>query len=217
MNILALEFSSAQRSVAVNSGEGEHSAIHELTDSGGKGTRAFSLIENALSRANLQRREIDTLAVALGPGSYTGIRVAISIAQGWQLATGLKVIGVSTADVLAAQAQDLGLRGDVDIVIDAQRGELYWARYTLKNEPTDVSQPLRLARPDEVKAVISNEQQIIGPEATTWFPGGRQVFPSAAMLASLALARRHSLPAEKLEPVYLRETTFVKAPLARIL
>src|SRR3954468_15216726 len=115
MNILALEFSSAQRSVAVRCGEGDHYTVHEVTDSGGKSTRAFSLIENVLSRAKVRRSEVHCLAVGLGPGSYTGIRVAISIAQGWQLATGIKVVGISTSDILAAQAQNTGLRGDVHI------------------------------------------------------------------------------------------------------
>jgi tRNA threonylcarbamoyl adenosine modification protein YeaZ len=216
MNILALEFSSAQRSVAILSGDGHSSDVHEVTDAGGKGTRAFSLITEALSLAKVQRKEIDCLAVALGPGSYTGIRVAISIAQGWQLATEQRTAGISTVDVLATQAQEKGSRGEIEVIVDAQRGELYWTRYTVEDEWLKIMQPLRLAQPQEVKSAVNNEQQIIGPEAGAWFPGATPMFPSAAVLAKLALAGRSFVPAQMLEPVYLRETTFIKAPRPRI-
>ena len=63
------------------------------------------MIEKVLAAAKIEREEIEVLAVGLGPGSYTGIRVAISIAQGWQLARGVKLLGIGSAECLAAQAQ----------------------------------------------------------------------------------------------------------------
>jgi hypothetical protein len=56
---------------------------------------------------------------------------------------------------------------------------------------------------------------LIGPEVTRWFPGGRMIFPRAAALAELAARRSDFTPGEKLEPVYLRETNFMKATAAR--
>jgi hypothetical protein len=50
---------------------------------------------------------------------------------------------------------------------------------------------------------------------TKWFPGGRIIFPRAAALAELAARRSDFVPGEKLEPVYLRETNFVKSPPRR--
>jgi hypothetical protein len=58
---------------------------------------------------------------------------------------------------------------------------------------------------------------VIGPEVTKWFPAGQLVFPRAAMLARLAAMRSDFVAGETLEPIYLRETTFVKAPPARVL
>ena len=46
------------------------------------------MIEDVLARSQMEREQIEVLAVGLGPGSYTGIRVALSMAQGWQLARG---------------------------------------------------------------------------------------------------------------------------------
>ena len=71
------------------------------------------------------------IAVGLGPGSYTGIRAAIAMAQGWQLARGVKLLGVSSAEALAAQAQAENIFGRVNLVIDAQRGEFYLATWEI--------------------------------------------------------------------------------------
>ena len=102
MTILALEFSSAQRSVAI-ARDGD--VLAEASETGGRGTNAFGLIEKVLAAAKIGREEIECLAVGLGPGSYTGIRVALSIAQGWQLARGVKLLGIGSVECLAAQAQ----------------------------------------------------------------------------------------------------------------
>ena len=66
---------------------------------------AFGLIETALGQAQIEREQIDCLAVGLGPGSYTGIRAAISIAQAWQLARNVRVLGVGSVECFALQAQ----------------------------------------------------------------------------------------------------------------
>src|SRR5215468_10964777 len=105
MMILALEFSSAQRSVAIFKVSGAHPEVSsEVVETGGRGTKAFEMIEEAMRQAQVEREQIELLAVGLGPGSYTGIRAAISIAQGWQLAREVKLAGISSADCVAAQA-----------------------------------------------------------------------------------------------------------------
>src|SRR5438876_225742 len=102
MKILALEFSSAQRSVAlVVDGQVRGRA----QETGTRESRALSLIETALAAAGLERENVDCLAIGLGPGSYTGIRSAIALAQGWQLARGTKILGISSVESLAAQAR----------------------------------------------------------------------------------------------------------------
>jgi tRNA threonylcarbamoyladenosine biosynthesis protein TsaB len=120
MTILAFEFSSEQRSVALAR---DGIVLSGAMEAGGyRVTNAFGLIEKVLATAKMSRAEIEAIAVGLGPGSYTGIRAAIAIAQGWQLATGVKLLGVSSAEALAAQAQAAKIFGRVNVVIDAQRG-----------------------------------------------------------------------------------------------
>jgi tRNA threonylcarbamoyl adenosine modification protein YeaZ len=175
----------------------------------------LAMVEEALRQAGREREQVDCLAVGLGPGSYTGIRAAISLAQGWQLAREVRLLGVSTGEAIAVGAAAEGLAGSVGVVIDAQRGEFYLAGYELTDGSARLVTPLRLASKAEVQACADAGATLIGPEVTKWFPAGRLVLPRAVTIARLAATRTDFLPGEKLEPIYLRETTFVKAPPPR--
>ena len=143
-------------------------------------------------------------------GSYTGIRAAIALAQGWQLARAVKLLGVSSVEVLAARAQAEKIFGRVNVVIDAQRGEFYLSAWEISAAVRKEISPLKIASAVEIEALKLAGEICVGPEA------GKVLFPSAAMLAQLASVRTDFVAGEKLEPIYLRETTFVKAaPLTR--
>ena len=214
MTILALEFSSPQRSVAVLRTGGAAMAA-EVVETGGHGANAFGMIERVLAEAKIEREQVDVLAVGLGPGSYTGIRAAISMAQGWQLAHGVKLLGVGSAEAIAAQALAEKISGRVSVVIDAQRNEFYLASYEIATDGWRETTPLKILSRAEVQSRAGATGILIGPEVTRWFPGSRVIFPRAATVAELAARRSNFTPGEKLEPVYLRETNFVKATPAR--
>ena len=218
--ILALEFSSPQRSAAVAGGQTRTAPLAEVVETGGRGPAMIGLIEEALRHAQVEREQIECLAIGLGPGSYTGIRSAIALAQGWELASGerkIKFIGLCSADCIAAQAQTEGVTGRVAVVIDAQRNEFYLASYEIVSNGPRAVQPLRLASLLEVQARQQAGEILVGPEVTKWFPIGRLVFPRAATLAQMALGQTEFGSAQNLQPIYLRETQFVKAPPPRIL
>lgn len=214
MMILALEFSSSQRSVALAR---DGRALASASETGGRGTRAFGLAESVLADAKVRREEIQCLAIGLGPGSYTGIRAALAIAQGWQLATGAKLLGIGSVDCLARQAKTGKLFGRVNIVIDAQRGEFYLARLDISAADIKEAAALKIVSTADVQACVHAGETLIGPEVTRWFSAGRELFPRAATLAALAAERTDFMPGEKLEPIYLREANFAKAPPARAL
>ncbi len=173
------------------------------------------MIEKVLASAKIGRAEIECLAVGLGPGSYTGIRVALSIAQGWQLATGVKLLGIGSVECLAAQAQAAKIFGRVNVVIDAQRGEFYRATYEISADALKEIAPLKIVPAAEIETPVSSREILIGPEAMDRFSSGKNLFPQAEMLATLAAQRTNFVAGEKLEPIYLREANFVKAPPAR--
>jgi len=237
MKILAVEFSTAQRSAAVwdennpsggaNSCEPHNSSLALLsvvieppappkTQRGAFPTqRSLSLVAEALQKANCAKEEIEIIAVGLGPGSYTGIRGGIALAQGWQLGRGVNLLGISTVECLAAQALAAGRRGLINIVIDAQRNEFYLAGYEIGDGSYRETEPLRLAPAAEIQALAATGQALLGPETAKWFPGAEDLYPDAAILGRLACDRRDFVPGEKLEPIYLRETAFKKAPPPR--
>ena len=218
MKILALEFSSPRRSVAVvESGDGANPVVlGSATETGGRNTQAIGLVEAALSQAGMEREAIECLAVGIGPGSYTGIRAAISLAQGWQLARGVKLLGVSSVECLAVQAQAEAIHGQVSCVIDAQRNEFYLATYEVSSREVRFIEPLRLVNAETVR-VKGGGGRLIGPEPSPLLPGLVNVFPTAAVLGTLAACRTDFIPGEALEPIYLRETNFVKAPPPRFI
>ncbi len=215
MKILALDFSSPQRSVAVfNPDTG---SVAEVVDAAtGHTMKPFAMIESALHQAGLEREQIELIAVGLGPGSYTGIRAAIAVAQGWQLARGVKLSGASSAEGVATQAGAEGVTGRFNVVIDAQRGEFYLAVYEIAGGTTRETSPLRIVSGEVIRELERSGELLMGPEVTRWFPQGHLRWPRAATLARLATARASVVPGEKLEPIYLRETVFVKAPPPRI-
>ena len=108
--------------------------LAEQTVTEGRDTAAVALIESVLDQAKVGRLEIECIAVGIGPGSYTGIRAAIALTQGWQLALGVKVQGVDSLEALARGEQAGGRRGEVTLAVDAQRGEFYLARFELSDD-----------------------------------------------------------------------------------
>jgi tRNA threonylcarbamoyl adenosine modification protein YeaZ len=214
MKTLAIEFSTNQRSVAVLAGERVCGATVETAT---RETHAFGLIEQAFAEAKMEREQIECLAIGLGPGSYTGIRSALALAQGWQLARPVKLVGISSVECLAAEAQTKGLSGKINIIIDAQRNEFHLAVYNISITGNREMESLKLATMDEVRMRYEAGELMAGPEVDRWFKNGKVLFPGAAVLGRLAGNRTGSMVGEKLEPIYLRETTFVKAPPVRVL
>ncbi len=215
MWILAFEFSSDRRGVAVVDAVTGRVA-GRADEQGGRQTHALGLTETALGEAGIQREAIGAIAIGIGPGSYTGIRIALATAQGWQLGTGVKTIGVSSVDCLAEQARREGLRGRVHVVVDAQRGEFYHTAYRVTEGEWSVEEPLRIISTDQVLAARQPDEALIGPDAAVETKlTGRRVLPDAAVLGQLAAMRTNFLPAFQIEPIYLRAVSFVKAPPAR--
>jgi tRNA threonylcarbamoyladenosine biosynthesis protein TsaB len=208
MTILALEFSSARRSVALARPDGTVLA-EAVEQTSGRGTDALGLIEKALAQVALPRDAIEVIAVGLGPGSYTGIRAAIAVAQGWQLARGTSLLGIGSLEAMAAQAQAQQRFGLVNLVVDAQRGEFYLATWDISAAQRREVSPLSIVPASEVADRQAAGSICVGPEMNP------PLFPAAAALATLAAARSDFLPGQLLQPIYLRQTAFLKSPASR--
>ena len=203
--ILALEFSSNRRSVAIADGKDVLARVE--TDDVKK--PPLTLIDEALKKANLKRTAIETISIGIGPGSYTGIRSAIATAQGWQLARNINLLPIPSAEILAANAAANGQRGETHFIIDAQRHEYYHTTWKLTEDNQSQTTPLHI-----IPVTVAAELKTFGPDSAG-LPSCDLLFPDAAILAQLAAGRTDFQPGETIEPIYLRPIEFTKAPPLR--
>lgn len=210
MPCLALECSSHRRSVAILD---EASVRSEIVHESGRDTPLSEMIDRALHEASLAPSGITSLAVGLGPGSYTGIRIAIAIAQGWELAHCTPLIGIDSTEAIAHRALESGIQGPVAVVVDAHRGEFYVAEYTLGPGTALCIAPLRIAQRTDLQGLADRKVHLVGPDLIGFQLSGTTVVPDAATVAKLARKHPAATAPELLQPIYLRSTTFVKSGL----
>jgi tRNA threonylcarbamoyladenosine biosynthesis protein TsaB len=160
-------------------------------------SRAVTLLEDVdalLRQAGAHTRELEALAVGIGPGSFTGVRVGLATAQGMALSLGIPVAGVSTLAALAA-----GAPGAVP-VIDARRKEVF----ILRGEP-------HVLAPADVE--VKPGTTYVGSGAVRYravFEAAGAQIPPDEDERHLPRARFHAAlaqdfgPAEQVEPLYLR-------------
>lgn len=216
MKILAVEFSSELRSVAIAESNGDSTRLlAQASERGGRATRGIGLVEKALAEASCEREAIELIAIGIGPGSYTGIRAGIALAQGWQLARKTEVVGISSVEAMVREAQQDGICGAICVVIDAQRDEFYMAPFRIAPGQVEAVEPLKIVPRREVEARAANGFLLVGPDAGGFGSCAKVILPTAPALAQLIPSATRRVSAAELEPIYLRETTFVKAPPAR--
>lgn len=148
MNVLALDTSSDVGTVAVVS-EGFLRAEIAAEGRARHGEQLLIHVERALEAAGLGLGDVGLLAVGVGPGSFTGLRVGLAAAKGLALAEGLPLVGVSS---MRALARGLGVGGDAVAapVVDAHRGEVFVGAFGLRGAgPVSEVMPVFHAPPEE--------------------------------------------------------------------
>ena len=217
MNLLAIETATESCSVALWH-RGEVLARSELAPRR-HAELVLPMAESLLAEAGLSRRKLDGIAVGRGPGAFTGVRLAVSIAQGMALGLDLPVVPVSS---LAALAWDAPLNGaSILATIDARMGEVYTAAFArdasgdliaLGLEHVGPANQLILPRAERWNVIGSGwatYRDALGaclPQAPVWADGA--CYPQAAAVVRLA-AREflagHAVAPELALPIYLRD------------
>lgn len=126
MRILALDGALARCAVALVVDGG---VVAMRQEAGGRGQAAAlpPMAEAVLAEAGIAAGELDGIAVTVGPGSFTGLRAAIALAQGLAAGAGCPVVGVSVAEAMAAALPSLGGR-ELWVAIDSHRGRVFLHR-----------------------------------------------------------------------------------------
>jgi len=126
MNILAIECTHAHLSVALLT---ESGAVTEVLSAEWKkaAETLVPLIEQVIGDSGLDRHELDAIAVSSGPGSFTSLRIGMSVAKGVAYGLGLPLIPVPTMPTIAASLPDKA--GKIMAVVPSRKGEYYYAIY----------------------------------------------------------------------------------------
>jgi tRNA threonylcarbamoyladenosine biosynthesis protein TsaB len=195
MITLSIETSSHQGSVALLSGEG-HLLFNESCGAGrSHSSLLFGVLERAL-QAVPEGSAIGQIAVGLGPGSYAGVRIAISAATGLALATGVELVGIPSLVALA--------EGEYVAIGDARRETFSFARV---RSGKCVEGPLLLsAGALAEKLAACGVPVFASEEISAELPVPLELrYPSAERLARLAAEGCSIIARGDLEPIYLRE------------
>ena len=159
-------------------------------------------IERVLSEAGATAADLTEIAVGVGPGPFTGLRVGLVTARTLALTRGIPVHGVCTLDILAAAAMDSGLE-EFMVATDARRKEVYLASYAGGR---------RVEGPDVVKPGEPVTQVVVGRGALLYpdsFPQAADPeHPSAAVLCDVVRRERFDLLPP--DPLYLRRPDAVE-------
>lgn len=117
-------------------------------------TRMLLMVEQCLQEARLDRSELDALGVSMGPGSYTGLRVALSTAKGLSIALNIPLIGLSTLEIIAKGVKGVGDEDSMVYIpmIDARRDEVYYGVYDGDGSQLKDASPLILS-PESILAL----------------------------------------------------------------
>ena len=196
MLVLAFDTTAAACSVALVRGDAMLASLSEPMDQG-QAEALLPAIERVMREGGFSYDALDRIAVTVGPGSFTGVRVGLSTARALGLAAGKPVVGVSTLDVLAGAvpAAELAHTATILAAVDTKRGELYVQAFDAANR-TARGEPAALP-PAEIPDWLSEDRVLVvgdGTAAALKVLGGAiasraDPLPSAVVLARLAAGR----------------------------
>lgn len=130
-NILAIETSSPVCSVALKTNSSK-CYVFSSQNTNDHGSVIFEFIESALDEGGILKNDLDYIALSTGPGSFTGLRIGCSVAQGLAYGLNIPILPISSLKILAQQVIDIENSLNISVIIDAHMQELYIGEY--KNE-----------------------------------------------------------------------------------
>jgi tRNA threonylcarbamoyladenosine biosynthesis protein TsaB len=210
VRILGIETSSVHGSVAlVDGGTSVCTLGHERANAHGESI--LPLVEEALAVAGWNRHELDRIAVGIGPGSFTGLRVGIAMAQGLSEGLEIPLVGVPSLRIMAraVPAESSGCRC---VLVDARKGEAFVAAYLPDGREalpvqlvSDLGVLRHLIRGLRDPLFVGNGAALF-PDLTNVYRSGETDYPHARWAA---LSAGDAEPMPYLKPLYVRDAVAV--------
>ena len=240
MRLLAIETATPAQSVALVE-DGRLLAELSYEAQGNRGGLLLPTVDQVLQKAGVAARDLDAVAVSVGPGSFTGLRVGLATAKGLALGAGARLVGVPTMEALAEGYAPAN--GTICALLDAYRGEVYMAVFKRKGDALERLSPDAVLAPSAVVSALAESESpihLIGNGAARYREplevalGGRayvsdeglRAVPSAAVVARLGIRQFAGgrTPGVEVALIYLRraeaevnwEKGLLKSPLARV-
>ena len=215
MNILALDTSMGACSAAVLCATDGARTLHarQVEMPRGHAEALMPMVQEVMAEAGLEPHDLDVIAATVGPGSFTGVRIAIAAARGLALVTKAELFGTDSLTVMARAALMGGAepKGPFAVAADARRGMAYFGLYDEGGGKLDG--PLLIAPDDAVNLLpeslhlaVGNGAQFLADAAAgqnrALEPALGALQPNAAALAEIALESGETCA--NLRPLYLR-------------
>jgi tRNA threonylcarbamoyladenosine biosynthesis protein TsaB len=218
MTILGLETSTAVCSVGLFR-DGLPEIEESLRESHIHSEKLLTLVDQVVRETGIVLSQLDAIAVSIGPGSFTGLRIGLSTAKGLAFALGKPLVAVSTFEAIA----EAGRRAHHDasgftVLIDAKKEEWYVGQFRVADGNTTVSMPVEVVSNQEVLAMVRRDASFLvltdGVDAMTQLLGDVvtvedvHVYCRGGVVASMArekVLRKEFSDVAELEPVYLKD------------
>ncbi|MEI2563524.1 tRNA (adenosine(37)-N6)-threonylcarbamoyltransferase complex dimerization subunit type 1 TsaB [Vibrio metoecus] len=220
VKILALDTATERCSVALLVGNTVYSRSEIAPRDHTK--KVLPMVDEVLKEAGVTLQELDALAFGRGPGSFTGVRIGIGIAQGLAFGANLPMIGISTLAAMAQAAYRLQGMTHVASAIDARMEEVYWGRYVRQEDGSwQAAEAECVIAPALLVQTLTQDEQVWGKAGIGWeaYPAladlplqvqtSEVLYPDSqdiAYLAQFELAQGNTMSVEQASPVYLRDT-----------
>jgi tRNA threonylcarbamoyladenosine biosynthesis protein TsaB len=181
--------------------------------------QVLGMVDAVLAEAQCSLSMLDGLAAGVGPGSFTGVRISVAVAQGLAFGADLQVLPISTLEALAWQVVQRGAPQAL-ACLDARMSEVYWGCFAAHAQRGLVALGLgHVGPPDSVRPLAALDYQGIGrgfsaypelaalpgltirPEDAGALPNARDI----AWLGTLRLEQGEGIDAADLQPLYLRD------------
>lgn len=204
MIVLALDTAGVDCAAAVYD-SGSDTMLGEASDMIGKGhaEHLMGIVDRVLAQAGKKLAMVERIAVTIGPGSFTGIRVGVAAARGFALALKIPTVGITTLETMAAAARLKTPGRAVLAAMDAKRGEIYLQSFSAEGQPLDDPRAVTIEEAQAFAAsfdgdITGSATPILKPGATG---GHSNTFPISIVARLGAAADPNS---GKPKPLYLR-------------